>query len=451
MIKTNTLIPALLTSIALTMGSALTHADSLADLLNQVKSGNFDKSENAAELERAYAAAGDKAAFVQQLNQQRSTLEAQSESLEDQFNSNEELLNQLRNRKEAELGDLANLFGLIEQSASEAKAIFDTSIVSAQYPERSAAVDAIAKKISQTNDLVTLEEMETVWQEMLTEMVEQGRVVTFEAPVATTDGNKANTSVSRIGTFNLVANGKFLEYGASGIAELPRQPAGRFLGEADSLQAATSGLVAFPVDPTRGALLGAAVESPSLAERVEQGGLVGYIILGVGALAVVFALFKIVTLTLIGAAVDKQAKDTSNPSDSNPLGRVLAILGNDSGDNTDALEMKLSESIMAETPKLNSGLMFLKIVSVVAPLAGLLGTVLGMIQTFQAITLFGAGDPKLMAGGISQALVTTVCGLVVAIPVVLLHTAAASRAKRIEEVLEEQATGMVARRLEAKN
>ena len=448
MMKTNKLIQAALTLCTLTLATGLSHADSLEALLDQVKSGSFDKSQNATQLESDYASATDKAAFVKQLNQQRKELEYRSETLEDQFNSNEELLDKLRSNKEAELGDLANLFGLIEQSASEAKAIFDTSIVSAQYPDRSATVDGIAKKISQTNDLVTLEEIETVWQEMLTEMVEQGRVVTFDAPVASADGSKANIAVSRIGTFNLVANGKFLEYGASGIAELPRQPAGRFLSEAESLQSASGGLVAFPVDPTRGALLGAAVESPSLSERVEQGGLVGYIILGVGALSVLFALFKIVTLTLTGAAVTKQAKDTANPTQNNPLGRVLAILKDDNGSNTDALEMKLSESIMAETPKLNSGLMFLKIVSVVAPLAGLLGTVLGMIQTFQAITLFGAGDPKLMAGGISQALVTTVCGLVVAIPVVLLHTAAASRAKRIEEVLEEQATGMVARELE---
>jgi biopolymer transport protein ExbB len=115
---------------------------------------------------------------------------------------------------------------------------------------------------------------------------------------------------------------------------------------------------------------------------------------------------------------------------------------------TEAMELRLSEAIMKETPKLTSWLMFIKIVSVVAPLAGLLGTVLGMIETFQSITLFGAGDPKLMAGGISTALVTTVCGLVVAIPIVLLHTAAASKAKRVEEILEEQAAGMVARQLE---
>lgn len=444
------IINCLIVATALLNASIPVTADPLKDLLDEVQSGNLEKSQTALDLEKQFTRSSDKAALVKELNSQRVALENESESLEDAFNKNEEDLEKLRNLRQKEQGDLANFIGLVEQAAAESTANFDTSIISAQYPERSDDMAAIAKKIAQTNDLVTLGEIESVWQQMLGEMVEQGRVVTFSADVATTSGARESTSVTRVGTFNLVANGKFLDYEAGAIAELSRQPAARFLSQAQAIQAASGGSVDFAVDPTRGALLGAAVESPSLMERVNQGGLVGYIILGVGALAVVLAIFKIVMLTLTGAAVNKQAQSPTSPTNNNPLGRVLSVLSDSNNhDNTDALEMKLSEAIMAETPKLNSGLMFLKIVSVVAPLAGLLGTVLGMIQTFQAITLFGAGDPKLMAGGISQALVTTVCGLVVAIPVVLLHTAAASRAKRIEEVLEEQATGMVARQLES--
>ena len=237
-------------------------------------------------------------------------------------------------------------------------------------------------------------------------------------------------------------------YGAGGVAELPRQPDGRFLSQASDLVNASGGDVEFSVDPTKGQLLGAAVESPSVLERIDQGGLVGYIILGVGAFAALIAFWKIFTLMGISSAVNKQAQNPGSPSDNNPLGRVLKVAAENPNADTEAIELKLSEAIMKETPKLTSWLMFLKIVSVVAPLAGLLGTVLGMIATFQSITLFGAGDPKLMAGGISQALVTTVCGLVVAIPIVLLHTAAASKAKRVEEILEEQSAGMVARQIE---
>lgn len=435
---------------SLLLASHLVHAENLQDLLEEVRSGQLGKSQYAVDTEREFESSADKQAIVSRLRSERSQLEQAYASLDRQRESNETALDSLRTQKESALGDLNNLFGLVEQAAGEAKATFDTSVISAQFPERAAQMDMLSKKITQSNELLSIEDIESVWQSMLNEMVQQGNVSNFEADVATVSGARAKTTVTRVGNFNLVGNGKFLEYGPGGISELARQPAGRFLSQASALQSA-SGITEFAVDPTRGALLGAAVESPSLMERVNQGGLVGYIILGVGAIAMLFALFKIVTLTLTGAAVNKQSSSPDSPNKANPLGRVLAVLSESSDTrNTDALEMKLSEAIMAETPKLNSGLMFLKIVSVVAPLAGLLGTVLGMIQTFQAITLFGAGDPKLMAGGISQALVTTVCGLVVAIPVVLLHTAAASRAKRIEEVLEEQATGMVARQLESR-
>ena len=181
---------------------------------------------------------------------------------------------------------------------------------------------------------------------------------------------------------------------------------------------------------------------------MHQGGTIGYIILGVGAFAVLIAFWRIITLMGVAAAVNKQAKNPDSPTSNNPLGRVLKAVTDNPTNDTEAMELRLSEAIMKETPKLTAWLMFLKIVSVVAPLGGLLGTVWGMIETFQAITLFGAGDPQLMAGGISKALVTTVCGLVVAIPTVLLHTAAASRAKRVEEILEEQSAGMIARRLD---
>ncbi|MEC8351463.1 MAG: MotA/TolQ/ExbB proton channel family protein, partial [Pseudomonadota bacterium] len=101
-----------------------------------------------------------------------------------------------------------------------------------------------------------------------------------------------------------------------------------------------------------------------------------------------------------------------------------------------------------EMPKITRNLTLIKIISVVAPLLGLLGTVTGMINTFQAITLFGTGDPKLMAGGISQALVTTVLGLVVAIPTVFLYTLLNTRSKNMLLILQEQSAGIIAERSE---
>ena len=426
-------------------------AQNLDELLEQVKSGSLQKTKAATDLEQRFAGAGaGKASIVQGLQSERGQLEAKSNALEDQFEANEKALNALRNQRKAELGDLNELFGVIQQIAGEAQAGFETSIISAQFPGRAKQFGALSRKINQSNELLTAAEIESVWSVIFNEMAQQGKVATFPATVATAAGDKEERSVTRVGVFNLISDSDFLTFGAGGIAELPRQPAGRFQSQASDLASAAAGSsVEFSVDPTKGTLLGAAVESPSLLERVDQGGLVGYIILGVGLLAALIAFYKIFTLMGVAAKVKKQAANPGSPTDDNPLGRVLRVVGDNPNSDTEAIELKLSEAIMKETPKLTSWLMFLKIVSVVAPLAGLLGTVLGMIETFQSITLFGAGDPKLMAGGISQALVTTVCGLVVAIPIVLLHTAAASKAKRVEEILEEQSAGMVARRLEA--
>jgi len=425
------------------------HAQSVDELLQQVKSGNFNKSQEAAKIQQQFKAAPNKAAFVERLRQQRVELEAKSEQLEQQYAANNEVLDKARAVRESSLGDLKELFGAIQQVVGESQALFETSLVSAQFSDRAAKFDEISKKVSnESNVLISAEEVESVWAAVFNEMAQQGKVVRFTAPVATASGAKQDESVVRVGVFNLVGQGKFLTYGKGGIAELPRQPEGRYVSQASAMASASSAPVIFALDPTQGTLLGAAVENPSLMERVHQGGLVGYIILGVGALAAVIALLKIITLFGVSAAVNKQAKNPQNPSAKNPLGRVLKAVKDNPSNDTEAMELRLSEAIMKETPKLTSWLMFLKIVSVVAPLAGLLGTVLGMITTFQSITLFGAGDPKLMAGGISQALVTTVCGLVVAIPIVLLHTAAASKAKRVEEILEEQSAGMVARQIE---
>jgi len=426
-------------------------AQTVDQLYDQVRSGNFEKSEAAIEMEKRFASAGaGKQAIVEQLRAQRAQLEAQANSTEDQFAVNDEALNALRNNREKALGDLKELFGAVQQVLGEAEAGFSTSVISAQFPTRTDSFDEISAKVSnQSNELVTAAEIESVWQAVFAEMVEQGKVARFSTPVATASGGKEEQSVVRVGSFNLIGDGTYLSYGAGSVAELPRQPSGAASGQAASLYGASAGeVVEFSIDPTKGTLLGSLVESPSLMERVNQGGTVGYIILSVGFIAALIAFYKIFTLFGVASAVQKQAKNPDSPSSNNPLGRVLKAVTDNPKSDTEAMELRLSEAIMKETPKLTSWLMFIKIVSVVAPLAGLLGTVLGMIETFQSITLFGAGDPKLMAGGISTALVTTVCGLVVAIPIVLLHTAAASKAKRVEEILEEQAAGMVARKLE---
>ena len=204
-----------------------------------------------------------------------------------------------------------------------------------------------------------------------------------------------------------------------------------------------SGMARFGLDPTRGGVLNSLIARPNLQERIQQGGLVGYLIIALGIIGLLIALERMVVLGIASRKVTAQL-NSDTPSQDNALGRVLSVHDDNKNADTETLELKLSEAIFKETPALNRALLFLKIISVVAPLMGLLGTVTGMIKTFQAITLYGTGDPKLMAGGISQALVTTVLGLSVAIPMVLLHTLVSGRSRRIVQVLQEQSAGIIA-------
>jgi biopolymer transport protein ExbB len=287
---------------------------------------------------------------------------------------------------------------------------------------------------------------------MLREITETGKIAKFNTDVATATGERAPRDVVRVGAFNVIdMDGNYLSYGNEHLSVLPRQPGGGYNAWAAELANASGGMHRFGIDPTGptgGSFLAAIIDSPTLEERWHQGGYVGYAITAVGAFAFLLAIWRLLVLTGVSSKVSKQLK-SDKAQENNPLGRVLKIHEDNPSMDLETLELKMSEAVMRETPKLESGLTLLKIIAAVAPLMGLLGTVTGMIITFQAITIFGAGDPKAMAGGISSALVTTVLGLLVAIPTVLLHTVVNGRAQRIIHVLNEQATGIVAEHAEA--
>jgi len=311
----------------------------------------------------------------------------------------------------------------------------------------------ISKLDANSDQLPTIAEIEALWYEVQREMVATGEVVSFTANVTQPNGDSATQEVVRVGVFNLVSDGKYLSYNPATdtILELPRQRDDSLAG-AEAIASATSGFTAFKVDPTGptgGTLLNALIDSPNIEERIHQGETVGYIIIGIGIIGVLIAIWR--TLVLLGVSnnVRKQIK-SDVISEKNPLGRVLAVAEANKSADVETLELKISEQILKERPAIEGWVNIIKIIGAVAPLLGLLGTVTGMIITFQAITIFGAGDPTAMAGGISAALMTTVLGLCVAIPMVLLHTVVAGRSKSVLAVLEEQATGIVATRSEGK-
>ena len=400
------------------------------------------------------------AEFLVNKNQQAAKLAAEkrelarqeriADQLEAEYKKNDAILVVKEAAYKKELGSLVELFGHLQSSAGEASSLFADSLTSAQYGrERETFLNDLSAKMSSATELPTIRELEGLWYELQREMVAGSEVVSFNTNVINLDGESENCTVTRVGLYNAICNGQYLEYiGSKGqYAFLGKQPEGRYVSSAKKLSNADPGdVVKFGVDPTGpvgGSLLANLIQNPSLLERVNQGREVGYIIIIVGLFGIGVAFWKLFTLYNMGKAVKKQANSKSHDQN-NPLGRVLAVGEEHMGKDIETLELKLAEAIMAERPAIERGIPVVKIISVVAPLAGLLGTVTGMIVTFQQITLFGTGDPKIMAGGISQALVTTVLGLVVAIPTTLLHSFANSSARGIINVLEEQSTGIVA-------
>lgn len=430
----------------LTLSSAAT-AQTLEELAQQVQRAAQEESQINAEREAEFLRdRNNQRQLLAQAQQEKAAEEARSDRLKAEYDENEVQLASLETVLDERMGNLGELFGIVRQTAGDVQSILRDSMVSAQFPGR----DQFHSELAQRKELPTVPELRQLWSSMVTEIAQSGEVVKFNAPVELANGEKQDLEVVRVGVFNAVSNGSFLDWDPSksdeNLIELARQPADRVQSMAAGLQNAPAGEpVDMAVDFSRGQILRAVVQSKSPIERVqEDGGPVGYVIIGVGLLGLLLCLWKAVVLYSTGAKISRQLK-TDSANKSNPLGRVMSVYTDNPQADIETLELKLDEAILRETSPLESGLSFIKVLYVVAPLLGLLGTVVGMIATFQMITLFGTGDPRMMAGGISTALVTTVLGLVVAIPLTLFHSFLQGKAKSLIQVLEEQAAGIVAR------
>ena len=297
-------------------------------------------------------------------------------------------------------------------------------------------------------EVLELEHLEAFADSLVALTADTARVVRFEAPVAAADGEIAPREVIRVGDFTAFTDGHLLRRGAddralSVVERTPREVAASLAafhaGESRSLA----------LDPTRGEVISALGQQPNLIERFQQGGAVGYVVVGLGAVGLLVALLQYAYLLRVSVAMRRQLRDLSSLRKDNPLGRVLLRFRALQDDPVpEALEARLDEAVLAELPRLERGQPLVKLLAAVAPLLGLLGTVTGMIVTFQAITVFGTGDPQLMAGGISQALVTTVLGLITAVPLLFAHTALAGRARHLAGLVEGQASAALADQLE---
>ena len=426
----------------------------LKELLELVRQGKVrDTQQQRQRLDEFIEKRNEQDRLLQQRRDRLSELETDVEAMENRFDENETTITELEERLDERSGELKELFGVLQQVASDVRGTLRSSPTSSQYQGRSEFLQQLIEKAGSSSRLPSITELEELWYRMQEEMVASGEITRYQAPVVTSDGTTGKQDVVRVGTFNVVSGngGQYLNWKTERqkLVELPRQPAGRYVSASGSFVNAEPGTREdFWVDPSGGTLLSLLLQAPDLRERINQGGVIGYIIIGLGIFALLLTLERLITLGITTMKVNRQAKrDTPDPG--NPLGRVMQVYQENRHKDSETLELKLGESIAQESPKLTRFLAILKIVAVVAPLLGLLGTVTGMINTFQAITLFGTGDPKLMAGGISQALVTTVMGLSVAIPTVLLHTVVQGRSKRLTQLLEERSVGIIARRDES--
>lgn len=428
-------------------------SEQLGELLELVRQGKVRDSEEQRErLETFIEERDEQDQRLEERRQRLAELESRVEEMEGNFDDNETEITELEERLDERSGELKELFGVLQQVGSDVRGTLENSPTSSQYEGRAAFLDELIEKAGSSSKLPSITELEELWYRMQEEMVASGEITRFEAPVVGDNGETESRSVVRVGTFNVISDdGEYLnwESDTQKLVELPRQPAGRYVSAAENFVNAEPGTHEdFWVDPSGGSLLSLLLQAPDLRERINQGGIIGYIIIGLGIFALLLTLERLISLGITTMKVNRQAK-TDTPDPSNPLGRVMQVYQQNKHKDSETLELKLGESIAQESPKLTRFLAVLKIVAVVAPLLGLLGTVTGMINTFQAITLFGTGDPKLMAGGISQALVTTVMGLAVAIPTVLLHTVVQGRSKRLTQLLEERSIGIIARRDES--
>ncbi len=420
------------------------------ELLQQVRNGYMqDIKENAERIHQFKQNKNRQKKLLSDMKVEQVRQESRSKKLEAEFEKNEVIVTKQEKLLSDRLGSLKELFGVIRQTSSDAIGLFDNSLTRIQFPDRSDFTKQLAQKMGEINRLASMKEIEQLWFEMQREIIESGKVVTVNIPVVGADGVVSKRDVTRVGVFNLLADGKYFRLipETGNVVELPRQPRGRYLEKVENFLRQSEGMYPVAVDPSRGQLLTLLMRTPNLFERIEQGGVIGYVILLIGSIALLVALERLINLARIKLSVRRQIDSIDQPGD-NPLGHILNVYHSNRTHDVESLELKLGEAILKELPAVSKRLLLLKIIAVVAPLLGLLGTVTGMIITFQAITLFGTGDPKLMAGGISTALVTTVMGLCVAIPTVLLHTLIASQSKRITEVLEEQSVGMIAEHAE---
>lgn len=432
---------------------------------------------NMAEMERQSAAMREREAKiwkereatqrVELQKQEKSLAEAsarrqradnRTKALDAEWTANDARITEFKDLLRQREGNLGELFGVTRQIAGDAANVLSSSMLSSQFRpvEGEEGREAFMRRIAAAKELPGIDELQRMWFELQREMTETSKVVRFKAPVKMRDGTVAEADVVRVGPFTAVSDGKYLTYNASTLQleQLERELTPGPMRTARDLSGSTGdGYVSAVVDPARGAMIGMFSERPNIIERIQHGEVVNYVILFVGILAVVLALYQYVYLFIQRTKVSAQLKNLSQPTSDNPLGRVLLAMheGDVAGQSAEVVELKISEAVLREVPKLQRFQAFLRLGVAAGPLLGLIGTVIGMIVTFHAITATGSSDPKMMAHGIGQAMMATVLGIGIAIPLLFINQGMTALSNIVTRILDEQSQAVLANELLRRN
>ncbi len=418
----------------------------LEALLKQVQQASQSQSQVLqAREQRFLQARNQQAALLQKAEADAKQAQSRADALRSQFQANEKAISDLQNKLKSASGDRGALFGAVHDAAKAFHQIASDSLVSAQYPARL----KILAQIADPSRVPSVDQIRQLWFLMQQQLTASGRVVAFPAKIVRSNGDPQQTQVTRIGEFTAISSGRYLvlQPGTTQLAVLPRQPG--YTSDASAFETAGAELAPILIDPSRGGLLRQQAARPTLFDRARQAGVIGYVLIAAAVLGLALALFQLIYLMRVDLAIRRQLARLETPRDDNPLGRVLACVNEENlNEDTELLETRLSEAVLRETPRLERFQAFLRMLVAAGPLLGLLGTVTGMIITFQVITEVGSGDPKLMAGGISQAMIATVLGLLVAIPLLFINSILGARSRVLVQILDEQSAGLLARRME---
>lgn len=399
--------------------------EKIQDLINRVEKNREELSSIDAErLEEFIKKVADRRFLLSKAKKQLADEEARNQRLEDLFEANEIKLSELETELNIKLGVLGELFGVARQMAGELQADSESAYNFSEYPERTDALNEIGQiKVH------SLENLQELWSLHLNEINSSGEVKEISANIINSSGNIEETRLVRYGPFNMVENRSFVktDIANNAFSVLQKQPERSLRRNFRSHYRSDDYSVA-PIDPTRGFLLSLYLDKPSTFERIAQGKLIGFIIVVIGISGLIFASYRYYSLY-------KYSRTISSNDDNDVFNKIESI--SDSTIDVEAFERECDEILLAVNGNLSFGVNWIKFLAAVAPLLGLLGTVIGMIETFQAITVFGTGDPKQMAGGISQALVTTMLGLIFAAPLLAMYTLLSEKVSGILQEIEE--------------